>query len=134
MEIEFDDLLNTLFDTQPREINSIPVRFDTLDIKKLFESLLTIFTMGLKKKYGNDNGNVDLSTIGEEKINQFKKYFYSIGFSFNFNILNDTNENRNYSQRVKYSNINITNKTVLSDLFLPILSNNRIYLINFNYI
>ena len=134
MEIELDDLINTLFESPPKEENTYNISFSGINLKQSFEALLTIFTKGIKTYYESKDGTVNLSLLREEQIEHIQKYFLSIGFTFNFNILDDSNENRIYSQRIKYSNIEIKDTTRLSDLFLPLLSMGKIYLINFNYI
>tara|TARA_B100000767_G_scaffold275213_1_gene311047 strand:+ start:115 stop:519 length:405 start_codon:yes stop_codon:yes gene_type:complete len=134
MEIELYDLINTLFESHPKEEKTYNISFSGINLKQSFEALLTIFTKGIKTKYEDKDGNVNLSLLGQSQIEHIQKYFLSIGFTFHFNILNDSNENRLYSQRIKYSNIEIKESTRLSDLFLPLLSRGKIYLINFNYI
>lgn len=134
MEIELDDLINTLFERPPKEEKAYTISFSDINLKQTFEALLTIFTKGIKTYHESKDGTVNLSLLKQEHIEHIQKYFLSIGFTFNFNILNDSNENRSYSQRIKYSNIEIKDSTRLSDLFLPLLSRGKIYLINFNYI
>tara|TARA_Y100000591_G_scaffold315253_1_gene322651 strand:+ start:363 stop:767 length:405 start_codon:yes stop_codon:yes gene_type:complete len=132
MEIELEDLVITLFSNPPGEPNSHLISFDTGNLVQLFESLLIIFTNGMKLLFGNSNGVVELDKLSEEDIGLFQKYFNSMGFLFYFDVFEDTNDNRDKTQAMKYTNLNLNNNSQLKDLFFPLLSKDKIYLINFN--
>ena len=132
MEIELEDLVITLFSNPPGEPNSHLISFDTGNLVQLFESLLIIFTNGMKLLFGNSNGVVELDKLGETEIDLFQKYFNSMGFLFYFDVFEDTNDNRDKTQAMKYTNLNLHNNSQLKDLFFPLLSKDKIYLINFN--
>ena len=132
MEIELEDLVLTLFSKPPGEPNSQKISFDTSDLKQLFESLLIIFTNGMKYLFGNQNGVVDLDKLSSEDIELFQKYLNSMGFLFYFDVFDDSNENREKTQNMKYTNLTLHSQSKLSDMFFPLLSKGKIYLINFN--
>lgn len=132
MEIELEDLVITLFSNPPGEPNSHFISFDTGNLVQLFESLLIIFTNGMKLLFGNANGVVELNKLEEGDIELFQKYFNSMGFLFYFDVFEDTNDNRDKTQAMKYTNLNLNNNSQLKDLFFPLLSKDKIYLINFN--
>ena len=132
MEIELEDLVITLFSNPPSEPNSHSISFDTGNLQQLFESLLIIFTNGMKLLFGNANGVVELDKLNEEDIGLFQKYFNSIGFLFYFDVFEDTNENREKTQAMKYTNLNLNNNSQLRELYFPLLVKDKIYLINFN--
>lgn len=134
MEIELEDLVLTLFSKPPGEPNSNRISFDTSNLRQLFESLLIIFTNGMKYLYGNSSGVVELDKLSTDNIELFQKYFNSIGFLFYFDIFDDSNENREKTQNMKYTNLTLHSQSKLSDLFFPLLSKGKIYLINFNSI
>ena len=117
MEIELEDLVITLFSNPPGEPNSHLISFDTGNLVQLFESLLIIFTNGMKLLFGNSNGVVELDKLSEEDIGLFQKYFNSMGFLFYFDVFEDTNDNRDKTQAMKYTNLNLNNNSQLKDLF-----------------
>lgn len=133
-EIELDDLIDNLFDNQPQSVKSIDVVFEDSDLKKLFESLLMIFTNGMKKLFGNSSGQVDLIKLSEDNIIFFNKYMNSFGIQLvieieQFSILLGSDY-----EKIKYTNIDITNNTKLNELKLPFLSNGLVYIISFDFI
>ena len=133
-EIELDDLIDNLFDNQPQPIKSIDVVFEDSDLKKLFESLLMIFTNGMKKLFGNSSGQVDLTKLSQDNIIFFNKYMNSFGIQLvieieQFSILLGSDY-----EKLKYTNIDITNNTKLNELKLPFLSNGLVYIISFDFI
>ena len=134
MEVELEELIYSIFTQPPSEPNSKPITFDTQNLKQLFESLLIIFTNGMKLLFGNSSGVVDLQNLSEENIMLVQQYFESMGFRFYFDIYDDSNENRDKTQQMKYTNIPLSRQTRLKDLFFPLLSMGKIYLINFDYI
>jgi len=132
MEIELEDLVITLFSNPPGAPNSHSISFDTGNLIQLFESLLIIFTNGMKLLFGNSNGVVELDKLEERDIELFQKYFNSIGFLFYFDVFEDTNDNRDKTQEMKYTNLNLDNNSQLRELYFPLLVKDKIYLINFN--
>jgi hypothetical protein len=134
MEVDLEELVISIFSEPPGEPRSRTIAFDTSDLRQLFESLLIIFTNGMKFLYGNSSGVVELENLGEESINLVQQYYESMGYRFFFDIYDDSNENREKTQEMKYSNLTLTSQSRLKDLFFPLLSRGRIYLINFDYI
>jgi len=134
MEIELEDLVLSLFSKPPGEPNSHSIHFDTSNLLQLFESLLLIFTNGMKFIFGNQSGVVELDKLGAEDIDFFNKYFNSIGYLFYFDVYEDSNENRDKTQEMKYTNLTLNSQSQLKDLYFPLLSKDKIYLINFTLI
>ena len=132
MEIELEDLVITLLSNSPGEPNSHLISFDTGNLVQLFESLLLIFTNGMKLLFGNSNGIVELGKLSVEDIELFQKYFNSMGYLFYFDIYEDTNDNRDKTQAMKYTNLNLDSNSQLKDLYFPLLCQDKIYLINFD--
>lgn len=132
--IQSNNFIDFVFKNDPKPIKSINLEFETDNLKELFENLLDIFTQGMKIHYGNDKGTVDLSSLTNDNIINFNKYFNSFGI----NLLIDIEDKPiisgfNY-QQIKYTNINITRDTKLSELKLPFLSNGIVYIISFDFI
>ena len=132
--INSNNFVDFVFQNDPKPVKSINLEFETDNLKDLFENLLDIFTNGMKIHYGKPDGTVDLSSLTQENIINFNKYFNSFGISLIIQIDNNTVINGADYQRIKYTNINITNETKLSDLKLPFLSNGIVYIISFDFI
>ena len=134
MEVELEELIISIFSEPPGEPRTRTITFDTNNLKQLFESLLIIFTNGMKLLFGNSRGVVELENLSEENINLVQSYYESMGFRFYFDIYDDSNENREKTQDMKYTNLIVTSQSRLKDFYFPLLSRGRIYLINFDYI
>lgn len=134
MEVELEDLVISIFSQPPGEPRSRTIAFDTSDLRQLFESLLIIFTNGMKLLFGDSRGVVELENLSEQDINLVQEYYASMGFRFYFDVYEDSNENRDKTQEMKYTNITLTSQSNLRDLYFPLLSKGKIYLINFEYI
>ena len=134
MEVELEELIISIFSEPPGEPRSRTIAFDTNNLKQLFESLLIIFTNGMKLLFGNSQGVVELENLSEENITLVQSYYESMGFRFYFDIYDDSNENREKTQDMKYTNLIVTSQSRLKDFYFPLLSRGRIYLINFDYI
>ena len=48
-----------------------------------------------------------------------------VGFRFYFDVYDDTNENRDKTQTMKYTNLTLTNQSNLKDLYFPLLSKRK---------
>ena len=134
MEVDLEQLIISIFSEPPGEPRSKTISFDTTDLKQLFESLLMIFTNGMKLLFGNQIGRVELQNLGEDDIEIVQRYFNSMGFNFYFDIYDDSNDNREKTQAMKYKNITMTSDIRLKHMYFPLLSQGKIYLINFDYI
>jgi hypothetical protein len=105
---------------------------EDMSIKEIFEMLLMIFTEGMKILYGV-NGKVDLNSLREQDFIKVQDYFKSFGFSCNYNVYLPSEASKMDFESRKYSNIQITNKTKLKDLRLPLKCGPRIFEISFDF-
>tara|TARA_B100001093_G_C26309173_1_gene792816 strand:+ start:216 stop:623 length:408 start_codon:yes stop_codon:yes gene_type:complete len=133
-EIELEDLIQNLFENEPQPIKSINVVFEDSDLKKLFESLLMIFTHGMKKHFGNSSGQVDLTKLTEDNIIFFNRYMNSFGIQLVIEIEQYSILIGSDYDKLKYTNLEITNNTKLNELKLPFLSKGLVYIISFDFI
>lgn len=133
-EIEIEDLITFLFDNDPQPPHSIKVIFDNIDIKKLFESLLMIFTYGMQIRYSYnpEEKKVDLSKLSSNDLIEFNKYMNSIGIQLKMDT-EPLNMYKDYD-KMKYTNINIDSNTKINELKLPFLSNGIVYIISFDFL
>ena len=132
-EGEIDELINFIFNNEPKPPHSIKVSFDNIDVKKLFEYLLMIFTYGMRMNYSNpENKTVDLSTLSSNDLIEFNRYMNSISIQLSIET-EPVNINKDY-EKLKYTNVNINSETKLNELKLPFLSNDIVYIISFDYL
>ena len=132
--IQSNNFIDFVFKNEPKPIKSINLEFETDNLKELFENLLDIFTQGMKIHYGNETGIVDLSSLTQDNIINFNKYFNSFGIKLLIDIEDKPIISGFNYQQIKYTNINITNNTKLNELKLPFLSNGIVYIISFDFI
>ena len=132
--IQSNNFIDFVFKNEPKPIKSINLEFETENLKELFENLLDIFTQGMKIHYGNETGIVDLSSLTQDNIINFNKYFNSFGIQLLIDIEDKPIISGFNYQQIKYTNINITNNTKLNELKLPFLSNGIVYIIYFDFI
>ena len=67
---EIDNLIKKIFNDEPKLAHSINVIFDysgddNESIEFLFKQLASVFTEGMKIKYGDSNGIVDLEQLDD---------------------------------------------------------------------
>ena len=91
--MNIDELGENLFCCEPKPPNSIQVEFDGATSKDLFESFCLLFTFGMKKFHGDQNGVVDISKLSKSDISRMNEYFNSIGINL---FINDTKYTRNH--------------------------------------
>ena len=93
-----------------------------MDLKDLFEFLLTFFTEGSKILYADPNGKVDITKWNDEDIQKMKKYCQSIGFILMLELHNKNNM-ETYTidfNKMNYKKLVIDSKTVLNEFKLPL--------------
>ena len=136
MEIQYDDLVETIFSKEPDKPKSITLDFvNKLELKDLFEFLLSLFTDGCKRLFGKYENNilkVNLDDFSTEKIDKIKKYFLMIGFELIINI-EKYNPDKDY-ELLNYNNKIIDDQTSLSELTMIIRRINTVYFVNFEFI
>ena len=122
-EQDIKEIGEYLFSQAPQKPDSIQLTFDT-NLKNCYQSLLTLFTQGMKKLYGDSRGVVDLPSITEPQIEIMRDYFKSIGFTFTFQVIKlDTN--------IKIEMKDVKKK--LQDYVFRIRVGDLIYIISFDY-
>ena len=138
MEINYEDLIETIFNKPPGESKSITLDFvERLSLNELFEFLISYFTDGSKILFGEIHYNkviVDLNKWENDpqRLDKMKKYFKMIGFNLLVNI-EDYDEKKNYND-LMYNNININQETKLSELNMFLKNKNKVYNICFEFI
>jgi hypothetical protein len=139
MEIELDELVNNIFNKQPQSPKSFQLQFiENLDVKEIFEFLVTFFTEGAKYKYGIDYPNgkttVDLSKWKEKELQLMKDYFASIYFKLNLEIHKESESKHIDFNLMSYHNQVIGNETPLNTLKFTLKSGELIYVISFEHL
>jgi hypothetical protein len=83
-DVSFEDLTENIFNNEPQEKSSIPISFDNNDLKDMHEALIMFFTKGMKKKFGNEKGIVDLLSLKKSNYDYINEYFNSISINMNY--------------------------------------------------
>lgn len=113
----------------------VDITFEEIqDIKELFEFLLQFITKLFKYFNSDNNGIVNLSLLTLTDFDKINKYLSCIGFKSSFNKLPATNENIDFVNNNKYTNIKFTQTTQLKELMFGLKCDNNIYIITFDYL
>ena len=137
MELSVEDLVSRIFYKLPQDEKSIQLQFvENLDLKEMFEFLLTFFTEGAKFRYGNREGKIDIASWSDKEINTMKDYFKSIGFRLNIESYNHKkNVLFDYSSYMHdYTKVKITEKTKLGELKVSFKCEDYLHIIYFDII
>ena len=114
--MEIEQLADHIFGSEPKDSFFYSVEFDTNDTEGLFQSMCVLFTIGMKKLYGDGSGRVDIGNIQKQDLIKINKYFKSVGIEF---FLNDSQHKRE-SELSKHHLI-VTNNGVKYELFFDFL-------------
>ena len=135
--MEIEELFDTLLSKPAEPPNSIDLSFiDQIDLKNLFEFLLSFFTEISKTFFGDDNQVVHLENLNDNDFKKINAYIESIGFTTQLKTYNINNIDvfaLGRLQNGKYNKITITSKTQLSDLYFTLKTGNTIYKISFDF-
>tara|TARA_B100001013_G_C24254977_1_gene302573 strand:+ start:71 stop:457 length:387 start_codon:yes stop_codon:yes gene_type:complete len=122
-ELDVIQISQKIFSNSPKNPFTYQLVFDT-DLKICYQSLLTMFTYGMKMLYGNSIGKVNLLELQERDINRMKQYFHSFGINIFYEI-------QDISDYIPISN---HNKQNLSDFKFLLKVENNIYTIYFDFL
>ena len=133
-DLDIDEIFDEVISLHNPTPNAYPLEFEIDSLKELFEFLLQFVTMLCKYLYGDEKGQVDLSTLSQNDFIKIDNYMKCIGFSCNFQGLPANNYNISYAYDNKYDRIEITPQTQLKDLLFAIKCNVMLYVISFDTI
>ena len=111
MDVTIDDIFNDIIKQQNPQANSYPLGFELDSLKDLFEFLVQLVTMLCKHFYGNEIGQVNLSSLSPTDFQSIDKYMQVIGFTCAFQILPANTNNINWAYSTRYDRIQITTET-----------------------
>jgi hypothetical protein len=127
------DFANTIFTQSVKPPKTFEIECEDMDIVDLFEYLLVVMTNGLKIKYGNGEGKVDLTNLSDENLKLVNDYFHSFGFECMYVVYPIEAEHTINFEDISYQNIELSDNTKLTDMCCPIKVKDKIYAIGFNY-
>jgi hypothetical protein len=81
MSDDIERFVDFVFNTSPKDANSINLEIETDTPQELFEYFLQVTILVLKRWYGK---SIDPSVIEEKDIQLMKQYFKSFGIKWNF--------------------------------------------------
>lgn len=130
------EISKQIFSSNPKDSHSIQLEFppETTMIQ-CFQSLLEIFTEGMKILHGDLNGKVNLSQLTEDDFYQFKTYFRSFGYECLYKIFDyhQAVEDGVDFESMKFTNKKITPYTRLEELLFPLRIDDTVYVIYFSH-
>ena len=134
--MDLNKLIDMVFSAGIKPPSSIQIDLggNDMDVKDVFEFLLTFFTEGMKLLYGDSRGKVDLSQLSESDIRLLAKYIQSIGFGCQITVYPPEEANKYDFMAIKYTNVQMTSNTKLEELKLPIRSKDTVYVISFTHL
>lgn len=128
------EISREIFNFKPKKSNSIQFEFpEGTTLIECFQSLLEIFTEGMKILYGDSNGKVNLNQLSEQDFNYLNQYFHSFGYECLYKIYDydiAIKDNIDFNA-MKFTNKKITPYTRLEELFFPLRIDNTVYVIYF---
>ena len=131
-DLELDEITEKIFSGEPSQKFSIQIEFENSNLHRLFESLLMITTYGMKKKFSNQKGKVDLAELSATELEYFNGYLRSFGMELKVDVENY--DIRKDYEKLKYKYVILDDTIELKDLCLPILNDNGlVYIISFDY-
>lgn len=134
LELDAYEIANKIF-SDTLEINN-NISFSNLELKDFFEMLLIVTTEGLKKKYGDSEGNVDISLLCNKDIDKINSYLKKINIKMNIKhvenaIFISLNLHLIYKD---YKQLKIEYNTKLNELNYIITNKNNIHIISFDFL
>ena len=134
-EIEIEDLIEKIFTESPKPQNCIELSFiNDMDVKDLFEFLLTFFTEGSKMLFGDNNNRVDIAKWTDIEFNIMNRYCKSIGFNMIIERFCQEEKQLINFNKMSYKNIDINQSTPLAKLKLPLDCGENIFVFSFEFI
>ena len=133
VELDAYEIAEKLF-IKNSEINK-NFTIENVDIKTFFEMLLIITMEGLKKFHGNEDNTVNLSSLSEDDLKNINSYLEKINIKLNLRLIDHVSWNVFSLEKVilPYDKIELNEDTPLNKLNC-IISNEYVYVINFDYI
>tara|TARA_B100001057_G_C22287626_1_gene733256 strand:+ start:166 stop:582 length:417 start_codon:yes stop_codon:yes gene_type:complete len=133
VELDAYEIAEKLF-IKNSEINK-NFTIENVDIKTFFEMLLIITMEGLKKFHGNEDNTVNLSSLSEDDLKNINFYLEKINIKLNLRLIDHVSWNVFSLEKVilPYDKIELNENTPLNKLNC-IISNEYVYVINFDYI
>lgn len=93
--MDIKSIAQKIFYKPAQSPSSIQLVLDGATIKDIFDTLLQFFIHGMKIKYGNSQGKVDLSKLSLKSFNTIKEYINSIGFEIFFTVVEKNKKSNN---------------------------------------
>ena len=125
------ELAEKIFNDEPKNAHSYRLEFDAVGInmEDIHKELLMFFTYGMKKMYGDENGQVNLKTLSQEQLNKINKYLNMIGVKLHYQTYM---ENEHAKMILEHFSMLNSEKKSLEDFRFKIKSEDIIYVIYFS--
>ena len=127
-EKDIFEIVEIIFNKPPGDEKSINLYFEDIDLEDLFKNLLMIFTYGMKKIYGNENGIVNLKILNDNQLKIINKYFNMFSIDFFYKIYHEGEYNLMLTEHFQFTDLSI-----LKNHRFKIKSEDLIYVIYFDF-
>ena len=97
LDCSLDDFIEFLFTKPPLPPHQVVFDWEQIlagaedPLMELFQGLLEIYTKGMARLFGDENGRVNLDSLRDEDSMLIEQYFQSIGFTIYFQKTNIEN-------------------------------------------
>ena len=130
---EFEKNIMQIFTDNPAKDNSIDINFDgIMSGKDMFECMMMFLTNGLKYKYGNQDGIVDLNKLTKKKWLDTQQHFRSFGMILFYDKLYISNKKEYDTHMVDYKKYN--DATDFHKLIFTLYTQPYIYKFSFGFL
>lgn len=129
------ELAQKIFSREPKDAKSYGLKLDeddSMDVIELFEFLLMVFNYGMRILFGDEDGKVDLTEVSNADFEKVDKYFNSFYFRCMYVVYPAEAAQHVDFNKLSYKNMKITKETRLSDLALPIMVKDKVFVIGFD--
>lgn len=129
----FEKNIMKIFTDNPAKDNSIEMDFDgIISGKDMFECMMMFLTNGLKFKYGNSQGIVDLNKLTKKEWLEVQQHFRSFGMLLFYDKVYISNKKEYYTHIVDYTKYN--DGTNFDSLIFTLYSQPYIYKFSFGFL
>lgn len=124
MSDTLENFIEKLFSEPPKEPWTVQLDLHTNDTSPMAiaEFLSVVFTKGTVYLFGDDEGQVNLSSLTDENFGLIKQYFNSFGFDILYQVMQMPFESTRF----------VSHGTLLRDINLHKWSEGRTYILSFD--
>ena len=130
---DFEKNIMQIFTDNPGNDNSIEISFDgIISGKDMFECMMMFLTNGLKYKYGNSQGIVDMNKLTTKNWLEVQQHFRSFGMILYYDKVYISNKKEYHTHMIDYNKVN--DGMSFDNIVFTIYSQPYIYKFSFGFL